>query len=86
MRKIEEPWILAGHKIFAEKGPEALKVEVLAREVNKNKSSFYHHFADLQVFRTRLLEYHRKRALILLESVSLQQTLLLTLWMILSES
>ncbi len=67
MKKKEEFWILAGHKIFAEQGPLAITVEGLAREVNINKSSFYHHFANLEVFTNRLLNYHFERSMIILE-------------------
>lgn len=42
-----------------------MKVERLAREVGKNKSSFYHYFADLEVFTNHLLRYHLEQAKIL---------------------
>lgn len=58
-------WILCGYELFANKGPNGLKVEVLARQVNKSKSSFYHHFADLELFTELLLEYHLERAKII---------------------
>ena len=61
------PWILVGYEIFANEGPKALKVEVIARRVNKSKSSFYHHFADLEVFVEFLLAYHLERAEIIAE-------------------
>ncbi|MEO1053404.1 MAG: TetR/AcrR family transcriptional regulator [Bacteroidota bacterium] len=67
MKESEKSWIITGHQIFAEKGPSALTVEGLARAVKKSKSSFYHHFADLQVFTSRLLDYHLSRAQIILE-------------------
>ena len=59
---IKTPWILAGYELFSKYGPDGLKVEALARIVNKNKSSFYHHFADLDLFINRLLEYHIKQS------------------------
>jgi AcrR family transcriptional regulator len=37
-------------------------VEVIARQVNKSKSSFYHHFADLEVFTEILLNHHLEKA------------------------
>ena len=61
------PWILIGYKTFALSGPDALSVEGLAREVGKSKSSFYHHFADLDIFISFLLEYHLQRASIIAE-------------------
>ena len=36
----ELAWIMAGYTTFAERGPEALKVEQLARQVGISKSSF----------------------------------------------
>ena len=38
-------------------------METLARIVHKNKSSFYHHFADLDFFTDYLLEYHLNRTI-----------------------
>lgn len=61
-RPNEEPWIEVGYKAFALHGPDALKVEQLARDVGISKSSFYHHFADIPVFVERLLDHHRSRA------------------------
>ena len=67
MNALKQPWILVGYEIFALEGPQGLKVEVLARRVNKNKSSFYHHFADLEVFTDILLQYHLERAKLIAE-------------------
>lgn len=58
----KQPWIQAGYILFAEAGPDGLQVEVLARRVKKSKSSFYHHFADLDVFTELLLQYHLDQA------------------------
>ena len=51
-------WVQTGYKLFADKGPHGLKVEVLAKQVGISKSSFYHHFADVEVFTTYLLQHH----------------------------
>jgi len=59
---IKLPWVEAGYHLFAEHGPKGLKVEVIARQVKKNKSSFYHHFSDLEVFTEELLSFHMERA------------------------
>lgn len=56
------PWIEVGYHVFATEGPGGLKVEVIAREVGKSKSSFYHHFADMEVFTYLLLDYHQTQA------------------------
>lgn len=50
-----------GHMLFARQGPTGLKIEVLAKQVGKSKSSFYHHFADTEVFTEQLLSYHMER-------------------------
>lgn len=70
MNSIKQPWIDLGYRIFAFEGPLALKVERLAKGVGKNKSSFYHHFADLEVFTTYLLEHHIEQAKILAKKES----------------
>lgn len=59
---LEQPWIEAGYTVFALQGPEALRIEQLARQVGISKSSFYHHFADLPVFIEALLRSHQQRA------------------------
>lgn len=55
-------WIEQGYRTFAYEGPSALKIERMAKSVAKNKSSFYHFFADLEVFTNRLLSYHEQQA------------------------
>lgn len=62
MKDIEKKWLETGYRCFAHEGPNGLKVERLSKEVGKNKSSFYHLFADLEVFTERLLELHLGRA------------------------
>jgi AcrR family transcriptional regulator len=54
----KEIWIKAGYEIFALSGYTALKVEPLAKFVGKSKSSFYHHFANLELFIDLLLQHH----------------------------
>jgi AcrR family transcriptional regulator len=56
--KIKMPWLEVGYTIFSNEGPKALKIEALARKVGKNKSSFYHCFADLDIFIDELLCFH----------------------------
>jgi AcrR family transcriptional regulator len=64
---IKLPWVEAGYHLFAEHGPKGLKIEVMAGKVKKSKSSFYHHFSDLEVFTEELLLYHLKRAKLIAE-------------------
>ncbi|WP_077923194.1 TetR/AcrR family transcriptional regulator [Spirosoma sp. 209] len=61
MKEIQKSWIEKGYRMFAYGGPQELKVERLAAAVGKNKSSFYHHFADLEVFTSILLDYHMEQ-------------------------
>lgn len=67
MKETTETWIVKGYETFAYFGQAGLKVELLAKEVGISKSSFYHHFADLEVFLERLLEHHLKRSKVIAE-------------------
>lgn len=60
--------------MFAYNRPKELKVEPLAKKVNKNKSSFYHLFADLEVFTERLLDFHLSQAKIIAEKEAKAKT------------
>lgn len=62
MKEIEKPWIEEGYHIFALEGPSGIKVERLAKAVGKNKSSFYHLFADTEAFIEQLLAHHLSQA------------------------
>ncbi len=63
----KHPWILAGYHQFAIEGPSSLKVDTLARGLDKSRSSFYHHFADIDIFIEALLAYHLECARIMIE-------------------
>ncbi len=63
----KEIWIKNGYEIFAHLGQNGLKVEPLAKKVGKNKSSFYHHFADLELFVDELLKHHLEQSYIIAE-------------------
>jgi AcrR family transcriptional regulator len=54
----QEPWIEYGYELFALHGPDGVKIEKLANLVSKSKSSFYHHFADTELFTGILLKRH----------------------------
>lgn len=58
-------WIKKGYEIFAICGQTGLKIEPLARAVGKSKSSFYHHFADLESFIDLILKHHLEQSLII---------------------
>jgi len=53
-----QKWIEKGYEILAIEGPEGIQVERLARELNLNKSGFYHYFGDHDIFFSRLMEHH----------------------------
>lgn len=55
------PWVEKGYEMVSDSGFSGLSVELIARNVGKNKSSFYHHFGDLEVFKTALLSHHVDR-------------------------
>lgn len=66
----EQIWIEAGYQTFAFEGPQAIRIEKLAKTVQKNKSSFYHFFADLEVFTERLLDFHLIQAKVMSDKES----------------
>jgi len=49
-------WIWAGFRALVQGGPQALRVEPIARELATTKGSFYWHFADLAALRAGMLE------------------------------
>lgn len=51
-------WINAGYQRFAAHGEAGLTVESIARDLNRNKSSFYHYFGELQVLKADILQWH----------------------------
>lgn len=61
----KEIWIKKGYEIFAFNGHNALKIEPLAKSVHKSKSSFYHHFADMELFIAQLLRYHLEQSAVI---------------------
>ncbi|MFT5997703.1 MAG: AcrR family transcriptional regulator [Neolewinella sp.] len=75
MSKTQAPWIIKGYETFAIEGPLGLKVERLAKAVGKHKSSFYHHFAELDIFIAVLLETHLHHASIMAKEEAAGTTL-----------
>lgn len=59
---IDQPWIEAGYSQFSKEGITGLKVDQMAKTIGISRSSFYHHFADIEIFQEKLLEYHLSRA------------------------
>lgn len=62
MKENQEIWIVSGYETFALYGESGLKVEGLAKKVGISKSSFYHHFSDLEIFIDLLMETHLENA------------------------
>lgn len=67
MMEKTETWIAKGYETFALLGEKGLVIEQLAKEVGKSKSSFYHYFADLDIFIERLLVHHLTKSSIIAE-------------------
>ena len=63
----KEIWIKTGYETFALYGQNSLKIEPLAKKVGISKSSFYHHFVDIEYFLETLFDYHLQMYSILAE-------------------
>lgn len=50
-------WLKEGLALLEEAGAEALTIESLTNRLGVTKGSFYHHFANYQDFKQRLLEF-----------------------------
>lgn len=67
MTEKTEIWIKKGYEVFALSGEKGIIIEQLAKEVGKSKSSFYHHFADIDIFLEKLLLHHLNMSSIIAE-------------------
>lgn len=67
MNEHKDIWIKTGYELFALSGLSGLKVEPLAQKVGISKSSFYHHFADTEVFLEYLLQHHLEQSKLIAE-------------------
>lgn len=65
-------WIEVGYSIFAKEGLTGLKIEVISRQIKKSKSSFYHYFADMEIYLDSLLEYHTQQAKLIAEKIKME--------------
>lgn len=70
-----EVWITCGYEIFATSGPGGLKIEPLAKRVGKSKSSFYHHFADLDLFIGLLVQHHIRQSRVIAQKEHTAETI-----------
>ncbi len=62
-------WIHEGYDLAAQSGFKSLTVETIARNIGKNKSSFYHYFGDVENFKEVMLNHHLKQAGIFSEKI-----------------
>lgn len=62
MANSKEVWVKTGYEIFALSGQNGLKIEQIARKVGISKSSFYHFFADIELFVEELLKHHIEKS------------------------
>lgn len=75
MTDSKEIWINTGYELFSLSGFDALKIEKLAKKVGISKSSFYHHFADLDVFFEYLLKHHIQQSKLIAQKESNAQNI-----------
>lgn len=54
-----QSWIDAGYDLFAREGMDGIQVERLARQLDLNKSGFYHYFGNRDAYLKRLMDHHR---------------------------
>jgi AcrR family transcriptional regulator len=50
-------WIAAGFRALTVGGPQAIKIEAIARELRVSKGSFYWHFKDVASFKLAMLSH-----------------------------
>lgn len=63
-------WIEEGYNLFAHEGPEGIHIEKIARNLQLNKSAFYHYFGDLDGFCMELIQMHHNKADLFLREIS----------------
>ena len=68
---LEQTWIAIGYELFAHEGLAGLNIERMSRIAYKSKSSFYHLFADIELFQEKLLRYHQQRGIDIAQAISL---------------
>ena len=62
---MKDQWIQHGYEVFARSSHTGLRIEALAKHLGISKSSFYHHFAEIDIFVDALLEHHLKQSEVL---------------------
>lgn len=75
MTKKKDIWIIKGYETFALFGENGLVIEQLAKDVEVSKSSFYHYFADIEIFVENLLSHHLEKSKVMAEKEKLAKTI-----------
>ena len=55
---MKEQWLQQGYVDFAKQGPENLSIKHMGEAIGASRSSFYHHFAEMDLFIDELLAQH----------------------------
>lgn len=61
-RLSQTDWIKAGFRALTKGGPDAIRVEALARSLGVSKGSFYWHFADAPALKAAMLDHWQRVA------------------------
>jgi AcrR family transcriptional regulator len=51
-------WLSIGYQHFALYGPDQMSINQISKEINASRTSFYHHFGDIEIFVEDLLRMH----------------------------
>ena len=55
---VKKKWLEQGYRDFAIDGPDNLSVNQMAKKMGASRSSFYYHFAEIDLFVDEMLSYH----------------------------
>jgi AcrR family transcriptional regulator len=55
---MKDQWLEQGYIDFAKEGPDNLSINRIGQEIGASRSSFYHHFAEIDLFVDELLARH----------------------------
>ena len=54
----KQKWIEKGYEYFALYGPDNLNINKISKDIGLARTTFYHHFGDLEIFTEELLDRH----------------------------
>ena len=57
---MKQEWLDKAYLEFAENGPQNISINKIAKEMGASRSSFYHHFSELDILIEELLSMHYK--------------------------